>query len=152
GRRGDQGGCGAAVLAIVARHYRMSVPLQRLRDLAGTDRVGTNLLGLVEAAEQLGFAARAVKGPPEALGQIPLPAIAHVRTSEGLGHFVVLHKVTSRHVIVADPARGIERLPRDEFAAQWTGYLMLLSPEAAVRIPLRGNAVPSPCRRFLGIL
>src|SRR5690606_19547051 len=24
--------------------------------------------------------------------------------------------------------------------------------EAAVRIPLRGNAVPSPCRRFLGIL
>src|SRR5947209_15768692 len=89
----DQSDCGAAALATVALHYRRPISLQQLRDLAGTDRLGTNLLGLLQAAERLGFSARAVKGPYEALAQVPLPAIAHVRTEEGLGHFVVLHQV-----------------------------------------------------------
>jgi len=53
-----------------------------MRDLAGTDRVGTNLLGLLRAAEKLGFSAKGVKGPYEALPQVPLPAIAHLRTDE----------------------------------------------------------------------
>ena len=33
-----------------------------MRDLAGTDRIGTSLRGLLQAAEALGFAAKAVKG------------------------------------------------------------------------------------------
>src|SRR5215470_15651435 len=92
-RQTDQSDCGAAALATVALHYRLPIGLQQLRDLAGTDRVGTNLLGLVQAAEKLGFSARGVKGPYEALPTVPLPAIAHLRTEEGLGHFVVLYRV-----------------------------------------------------------
>src|ERR671924_2012021 len=90
-RQVDQSDCGAAALATVALHYRRPIALQRLRDLAGTDRVGTNLLGLVHAAEALGFMAKGLKGPYEALPRVPLPAIAHVKTEEGLGHFVVLY-------------------------------------------------------------
>jgi ATP-binding cassette subfamily B protein len=63
--------------------------LQPLRDLAGTDRVGTNVLGLLQAAEKLGFSAKGVKGLYDALPQVPLPAIAHV-VREGLDHFVFL--------------------------------------------------------------
>jgi ATP-binding cassette subfamily B protein len=84
-RQTDQSDCGAAALATVALHHRRPVGLQQLRDLAGTDRVGTNLLGLVQAAENLGFSARAVKGPYEALPRVPLPAVAHVVTDDGLG-------------------------------------------------------------------
>jgi ATP-binding cassette subfamily B protein len=106
-RQDDQSDCGAAALATVARHYRVPIGLQVLRDLTGTDRVGTNFLGLARAAEQLGFLATGVQGSDEALSQVPLPAIAHVKTDDGLGHFVVLYRVKKNAVIVADPARGI---------------------------------------------
>src|SRR5919202_1706388 len=95
-RQSDQSDCGAAALATVALHHRRPIALQQMRDLAGTDRVGTNLLGLVQGAERLGFTPRAVKGPYDALPQVPLPAVAHTRTPEGLGHFVVLHRVTNK--------------------------------------------------------
>ena len=101
-RQADQSDCGAAALATVLLHHRRPVPLQRLRDLAGTDRIGTNLRGLVEAAEPLGLTARAVKGPYDALPQVPVPAIAHTRTAEGLGHFVVIHKATAKGVVIAE--------------------------------------------------
>src|ERR687894_392607 len=74
-RQDDQSDCGAAAMATIALHHGIPVGLQQMRDLAGTDRVGTNLLGLVRAAERLGFNARAVKGPYEALPTVPLPAI-----------------------------------------------------------------------------
>src|SRR5262249_22413560 len=85
-RQNDQSDCGPACLAAVALHYGRPVRLQQMRDLAGTDRVGTNLLGMVQAAERLGFMAKAVKGTFEVLPGAPLPAVAHVRTKEGLGH------------------------------------------------------------------
>jgi ATP-binding cassette subfamily B protein len=91
-RQRDLSDCGAAALATLALHHGRPIGLEAMRDLAGTDRIGTNLLGLVQAAERLGFAAKAVKGHFEALAQVPLPAIAHVKTEEGLGHFLVLHR------------------------------------------------------------
>jgi ATP-binding cassette subfamily B protein len=152
-RQADQSDCGAAALATICLHYRRPLGLQQMRELAGTDRIGTNLLGLVQAAEKLGFSARAVKGDYAALPSAPLPAIAHVRTEEGLGHFVVVHKVTSDGVVVADPARGIEKLSRDEFSAKWSGYLLLLVPDQAIKTPDASANVPtSPWRRFCGLL
>ena len=106
-RQNDMSDCGAAALATVAIHHRRPIGLERMRDLAGTDRIGTNLLGLLNAAEKLGFSAKGVKGPYESLPRVPLPAVAHMKNEDGLGHFVVLHRVRKRAVIVADPARGV---------------------------------------------
>ena len=101
-RQNDQSDCGAAALATIALHHGVPIGLQQMRDLAGTDRIGTNLQGLVTASEDLGFSAKAVKGPYEALVDVPLPAIAHLKTEEGLGHFVVLHRVKRNSVFLAD--------------------------------------------------
>ena len=151
-RQNDMSDCGAAALATVALHHRRPIGLEQMRDLAGTDRIGTNLLGLLNAAEKLGFSAKGVKGPYEALPQVPLPAIAHVRTEEGLGHFLVLHRVRKGSVVVADPARGVRTLTRDEFCRQWTGYLLLAVPEPNACPATRGRAPVSPSRRFLRLL
>ena len=124
----DQTDCGAAALATVARHYGRPVKIQALRDLAGTDRQGTNLLGMVEAAEKLNLTARAVKGQPDALPHVPLPAIAHVTNEDGLGHFVVLFKVKKGRVTVADPGKGVVKMTREAFERMWTGYLLLIEP------------------------
>jgi ATP-binding cassette subfamily B protein len=148
----DGSDCGAAALATIALHHRRPLGLQQMRDLAGTDRIGTNLLGLVHAAEKLGFSARGVKGPYEALSQVPLPAVAHVRTGEGLGHFIVLHRVKKDAVVVADPARGVERLSREEFCERWTGHLLLAVPQDKSPAAPAGTAPANPWRRFLGLL
>jgi ATP-binding cassette subfamily B protein len=93
-----------------------------------------------------------VKGPFEALTRMPLPAIAHVRTTDGLGHFVVLHRVNKDSVVVADPARWVERLPQDDFCKRWTGYLLLVVPDLK-ESPSRVGAAPmGPWRRFLGLM
>ena len=134
-RQDDQSDCGAAALATVALHYRRSISVQQLRDLTGTDRIGTNLPGMVRAAEKLGFAAKGVRATYDGLSTATLPAIAHVRTGEGLGHFVVLHRITGRAVTLADPAHGIERWSRDAFCQRWTGYLLLVQPAQNVPAP-----------------
>ena len=151
-RQNDQSDCGAAALATVAMHYRMPIGLQQMRELAGTDRVGTNLLGMVQAAERIGFSARGVKGRFEALTKVPLPAIAHLRTADGLGHFVVLHRVHKGSVVVADPARWVERLPQDDFCKRWTGYLLLVVPDPKESLSGASPAPGGPWRRFLGLM
>jgi ATP-binding cassette subfamily B protein len=151
-RQNDQSDCGAAALATVALHYKLPISVQRLRDLCGTDRVGTNLLGLVEAARKLGFTARPCKGPYEKLGEIPLPAIAHAVTPEGLGHFVVLYRVGPRGVVIADPARGILKMSADEFRKFWTGYILALTPDETRFVRATPEAAPGPWRRFVGLL
>jgi ATP-binding cassette, subfamily C, bacteriocin exporter len=151
-RQYDQSDCGAAALATIALHHRMPIGLQQMRELAGTDRVGTNLLGLLKAAEKLGFSAKGVKGPYDALPRVPLPAIAHVRNDEGLGHFVVVHAVSKRRVVLADPARGIRKLGREEFCRCWTGYLLIVVPEQTASARFAGLDSVGPWRRFLGLL
>src|SRR5581483_6271831 len=120
-QQNDLTDCGAAALATLALHYRLRVGLEQMRDLTGTGQHGTNLLGLVRAAESLGFSARAVKASYDALPRLPLPAVAHVRDEDGAGHFVVLHKAADGSVVVADPARGVEKRARADFCRQWTG-------------------------------
>jgi HlyB family type I secretion system ABC transporter len=150
-RQTGQSDCGAAALATVALHYRRPVALQQLRDLAGTDRRGTNLRGLLYAAEALGFTAKGVKGAYDALPRVPLPIIAHLKT-DGRGHFVVLYRVKDQAVVVADPARGVEKLSREEFCRRWTGHLLVLVPEPQASPAAFGGAPVSPWRRFLGLL
>lgn len=53
--------CAAACLASVAAYYESRIPVARIRQIAYTDRYGTNFLGMVEAAQKLGFAAKGVK-------------------------------------------------------------------------------------------
>jgi ATP-binding cassette, subfamily C, bacteriocin exporter len=151
-RQYDCSDCGAAALATVALHYRRPIGLEQMRDLAGTDRIGTNMLGLLKAAEKLGFAAKGVKGTYEAIADVPLPAIAHVKTDEGLGHFLVLYRVKNSSVIVADPGRGVQKLSKDEFCRRWSGYLLLLVPEPQARATLLSQNPVSSWRRFLGLL
>jgi ATP-binding cassette subfamily B protein len=148
----DQRDCGAAALATIARHYRIPVGLQRLRELTGTDQLGTTLSGLRQAAEKLGFSAKGVKGAYEALAQAPLPAVAHFNNENGLGHFVVLYRVRKNSVIIADPGRGVEKLSRQQFCERWTGALLLVAPERGPSPKEIGGSPRSPWRRFVRLI
>jgi ATP-binding cassette subfamily B protein len=45
--------CGAACIASVAMYYNLQLPVSRIRQYAGTDKRGKNVLGLIEAAGRL---------------------------------------------------------------------------------------------------
>jgi ATP-binding cassette, subfamily C, bacteriocin exporter len=147
-RQADQSDCGPAALATVALQHGVRISRERLRDVVGTDRIGTNLAGLVAGAEKLGLRARAVKGDWDGLRGIAVPAIAHIKNADGLGHYVVVHAVDKRGVVVADPARGIVRQRRDQFVAAWTGYCLLLSPTP----DLAASDTASPGQRFISLV
>ncbi|MEZ2336623.1 peptidase domain-containing ABC transporter [Mucilaginibacter sp. RCC_168] len=138
--------CGAACLASVASHYKLDLAVARIRQLAGTDKKGTNVLGMVEAAQKLGFEAKGVKGPFESLFKIPKPAIAHLVVKEILHHYVVIYKVTDKFVEVMDPIDGqLSRRSHDEFKKEWSGALILLLPSEEFEV---GNEKKSVNSRF----
>jgi ABC-type bacteriocin transporter len=121
--------CGAACLASVATHYKLDLPVARIRQLAGTDKKGTTILGLAEAAQKLGFEAKGVKGPFDSLFKIPKPAIAHIIAGEILQHYVVICKVNRKFIEVMDPIDGqMHRKSHEDFKKEWTGALLLLLP------------------------
>ncbi|HYG40326.1 MAG TPA: peptidase domain-containing ABC transporter [Cytophagales bacterium] len=138
--------CGAACIASIAAHYNYKLPIARIRQYASTDKKGTNVLGMIEAANKIGFTAKGVKGIFESLFKIPVPAIAHVIVKDVLHHFVVIYKVTSKYIEVMDPADGnMHRIGHEEFKKQWTGVLILLAPNLEFKT---GNEKVSVGRRF----
>jgi ABC-type bacteriocin/lantibiotic exporter with double-glycine peptidase domain len=142
--------CGSACFAFVCAHYRLQLPLARLRQELGTDRTGTTAASLVRAARNLGFNARGVKGPAGALAAVPLPAIAHCLIDQRLMHYVVLVEWTPRHARVMDPAVGrVEKWPHGRFTAQWTGVLVLLAPGGDFQ---PGDHTVPPWRRLWRLL
>lgn len=155
--------CGAACLTSVAAHYKLGIPIARVRQYASTDKQGTNVLGMIQAAEKLGFTAKGVRGGKDALSLIPLPAIAHVikKNEDGeFHHFVVIYKVKQGKKIlnsnskllieVMDPTTGtLEYQTIEEFEKMWSGVLILLEPNQEFKTE---NLKTSVLSRFVDLL
>lgn len=122
--------CGAACLASIAAHWHLHIPIARIRQYAGTDKKGTNILGLTEAAKKLGLNAIGVRGEMESLSKIPLPAIAHLELKKEqmqLHHYIVVYEVNPKFIKIMDPADGqFHKKSLAEFKEEWTGVLVLL--------------------------
>ena len=56
----DQSDCGVACLLSLIQYYGGSNNLEKLRELSGTTKQGTTLLGLYQAANKLGFTKRII--------------------------------------------------------------------------------------------
>jgi ATP-binding cassette, subfamily C, bacteriocin exporter len=130
-RQRDITDCGAAALASIAAYHKLEMPVSRIRQFASTDKKGTNILGLIEAASRLGFEAKGVRGAFDSLFKIPTPSIAHVIINDVLHHYVVIYKATPKFIQVMDPGDGeIHKYKHDEFKKVWSGILVILWPRA----------------------
>ncbi|WP_340066809.1 peptidase domain-containing ABC transporter [Ascidiimonas aurantiaca] len=146
----DISDCGAACLASVAAYYKLHLPIARIRQYASTDQKGTNILGLLEAAQKLGFEAKGVRGDSDCLSKIPKPSIAHVIVKNQLQHYVVIYKVNKRYIKIMDPSYGsILKMSHEEFKEIWTGVLVLLIPREDF---ISKNEKVSVLKRFWGLL
>ena len=142
--------CGAACLASIATHYGLNFPIARIRQYAFTDRKGTNVLGMIEAAQKLGLEAKGVKGPFECLKDIPKPTVAHVIVKKVLHHFVVIYQVTEKYVLIMDPGDGrLHKTSHEDFKKEWTGVLILMRPSETFQ---KGNLKKSNFLSFMELL
>lgn len=149
-RQHDATDCAAACIATVCMYYGKDITITKLRDIAGTDIKGTTVKGLIDAAGQLGFNAKAVRVDRNAFtSKYTLPAIAHVITKEGLTHFIVIYKIDKKKLTYADPAKGIVKSTLDEFFDIFDGVLVLLAPTNNFKPEKRNNSMLG---RFIKLL
>ena len=128
-KQNDITDCGAACIASIAAYYKLYLPISKIRQYASTDTKGTNVLGLIEACEKLGFEIKAAKGELSSLYKIPLPAIAHVQLPNGLLHYVVIYKINKKYIFIMDPADGfMHKKTIIDFEKIWTKIIVLILP------------------------
>lgn len=136
----DETDCGAACISMIASHFKSHISITKIREIACTDKNGTNIKGMLIAAKALGFNARALKGEKKHLTpDLPGPFIAHLSIKdegEELLHYVVVTKITSKKVYVYDPdrVRGKCTYTIEKFCEYWSGYCIFLLPSNDFKI------------------
>lgn len=116
----DSMDCGPTCLRMVAQFYGKSYSLQYLRSRSYIVRAGVSMLGISDAAEDIGFRTKGYKLSWEDLcDEVPLPCIVHWKQR----HFVVVYNIRKTRkgeiVYVADPASGLLKYKREEFLKCW---------------------------------
>ena len=106
-------------MRIISKYYGKNIPLQQIRSLSETTREGSSLLGLSEAAENLGFRSLGVQIDFETLcEEVPFPCVVHWNKK----HFVVIYKIDKAgKVYISDPSYGLITYSKEEFIKFWIG-------------------------------
>ena len=113
----DAKDCGPTCLKIIAKHYGQTINIQTLREYSETNREGSNLLFLSDAAKKIGFRSLGVKLSAEKLTKAPLPCILHWDNV----HYVVLYKIKKGIYFISDPAFGLLEYNEQDFLKSWVG-------------------------------
>lgn len=131
-RQLDAMDCGPTCLRMVAKYYGKSYSLQYLRSNSYITREGVSMLGISEAAENIGFRTKGYRLTWEELrDDVPLPCIVHWKQR----HFVVVYAIKKTKsfsplsfrrgaggeafVFISDPAQGLLTYTKEEFLNCW---------------------------------
>ncbi len=153
----DSMDCGPSCLKMIAKHYGKNYSLQSLRSRSFITRSGVSMLGISNAAEDIGFRTLGYRLSWEQLrDEVPLPCIGHWNQR----HFVVIYGIKKQRripcifnrtppeglksnrsrnylIYVADPASGLLKYTEKEFLRCWysnqkegikEGAVLLLEP------------------------
>ena len=113
--------CGPTCLRMISKHYGRHYSLETLRQNSFITREGVSMLGISDAAENIGFRTSGVMITFEQLvKEAPLPCIVHWKQN----HFVVVYNIkkdkkTGHHIYVADPALGLVTYDEADFKKCW---------------------------------
>lgn len=106
--------------------------LAHLRQLAKTDAEGTTALGLIKAAEKLGFTTQAIQTDESLFNQrnVQYPFIAHVLKNGKLLHYYTVFKFTRNKILIGDPDPTVRKrwMKKEDFFKEWTGIALFFVP------------------------
>jgi predicted double-glycine peptidase len=137
--------CGAASLAIIAKHYygkaipepQFTAAIRKTytdEEWKDKEKDGLSLLDMKRAAEKFGFSAEGLKLTLNQLGQVNGPVVIHLDKGF-IQHFAVFKGIRGDRVYLVDPIIGNSRVPLYRFLHEWTGY--------ALAIWIEGQDLPS---------
>lgn len=116
--------CGLACLGMVAGYHGLEIDLPALRRQFSISLRGANLARLLRFASRLDLAGRPLRLELEDLKHLQTPCILHW----DMNHFVVLKKVTRKHIYLHDPALGVRRITYARASRHFTGVALELRP------------------------
>ena len=129
----DARDCGVAALASIAKFYGSDFSLAHLRELAKTNKEGTTALGIVKAANEMGFETRPVQADKTLfdMSDIPYPFIVHVNKEGKLQHYYVVYQTKKDYLIIGDPDPSVKitKMSKERFFSEWTGVAIFLAPK-----------------------
>ncbi|MFN8355776.1 MAG: peptidase domain-containing ABC transporter [Spirosomataceae bacterium] len=118
--------CGVACLASIIRYYEGNARLESLRQLSGTTQQGTSILGLIGAAQQVGFEAEGLEADSiQRLKELNAPTILWVLMNGVQLHYVVCYGWKSHYFLIGDPAKGLVHYTEEDLEAIWPSKALI---------------------------
>ena len=121
--------CGPAALATVLNNLGINATEQELANLAGTDKSGTKMYGLAQAAQSKGLEAI---GMELSVNELKKNDIVFLNAS-GNTHYSVILEVTNESVKLADPSRGNTEMSKKEFQEVYSGNALVTGSNISVK-------------------
>lgn len=117
--------CGAASLSMILAHYKLWLPLEKLRAECGVNRDGSKASCVIRAARNRGCDAQGYRWNADRLRELmEFPLIIHWE----FNHFVVLEGISGDTVYLNDPALGRRRVKWNDFRTSYTGVALHIVP------------------------
>ncbi|MFA7116869.1 MAG: peptidase domain-containing ABC transporter [Bacteroidales bacterium] len=172
-RQCDKNDCGPACLASICAYYGLKLALINIREACGTSVNGTNIKGIIDAAEHLDMHATAYKVPnisidpsemssnkkknidysafdTSIIKNLPFPVILHFKKENGWLHYVVLYGIKGKNYLIMEPEDGkMKKISLKELLDSWSGYLICLHPCPNFK---KGDYQIKPFHRFFSLL
>ncbi|WP_293709420.1 peptidase domain-containing ABC transporter [uncultured Parabacteroides sp.] len=121
----DASDCGVACLLSLIRYYDGEMSLAGLREISGTTKQGTTLLGLYQAALQIGFKAEGCEADVQSLIDHGAPVILHLLLDGKFQHYVVCYGYENDRFWIADPSKGLVFYTKRELEQKWISHTCL---------------------------
>ena len=117
--------CGLACLSTLSRFHGGNVSQEKLRDISGTTTSGTTLLGLIQAAKEIGLEAKGFEAELTHLREQESPVILHVVIDKVREHYVVCFGHQEGVYWVSDPGSGIKAWDEASLLEVWKSKILL---------------------------
>jgi ATP-binding cassette subfamily B protein len=118
----------------VIRYYGGDSTLEKIRNLSGTGKTGTSMLGLYQAANKCGLETTGYEATINDIKEYKNILILHVLIEERLEHYVICYGFDEGKFIIWDPAKGLSFMKEVELNKIWQSKKCLgLTPNKEFR-------------------
>lgn len=126
--------CGLASMVMIACYHGHKLDMSNMRKRFSASLKGMDLQQLIDLADNLGLASRALQCPVDEVHKLQTPCILHW----DMNHFVVLTRVIGKRkkakYFINDPAVGRRTLTDEEFSKHFTGICLELTPTSKFEV------------------
>lgn len=116
--------CGVCVLHNIIRYYGGNINFEKLRNEMCTNKEGTSIFHIVEAANKYGLKSKSYRCELNDLCNLNFPLVAHIMVENKYPHFVIIKKIEDYDVYLFDPIRGDIKYSLENFEKEWSNVII----------------------------